>query len=75
MKRIGLALILGSLLLVLGCSKGTPMAVALPGFHDFGDVPVVTDMSKAKVKEFFIRNEGTATLKLEKPQVKLLEGC
>lgn len=75
MKR-SLAIILAVLaLLAAGCSKGTPKAVVPETSHDFGNVPVITDMRDAQLKEFIIRNDGTGDLKLAKAQVKLLEGC
>lgn len=74
-KRLCLALA-AVLVLLAGCSRaGAPVAVGAPLKHDFGDVPVVTDMNLAKTKEFVIRNEGTADLKLTGVQVKLLQGC
>lgn len=60
---------------VVGCTAGTPKAVVPQTRHDFGDVPVVADMSKVRVKEFVIKNEGSGNLKLSDIQVKTLEGC
>lgn len=74
MKRIVVALML-ALLLAAGCSRGTPKAVTPETSHNFGDVPVITDMKKAGLKEFLIANEGTSDLKLKGVKVKLLEGC
>ncbi|MFZ5827532.1 MAG: hypothetical protein ACOY94_24785 [Bacillota bacterium] len=75
MKRTAGVALLALALLVAGCSKGTPKAVTPVTSHDFGDVPVVTDMRDAKIKEFMIINDGTADLKLRDVQVKVLEGC
>lgn len=58
-----------------GCSSGQPRAVTPETSWDFGDVPVSNDMSKAERKQFFIRNEGTAPLKIKDVQMKLLQGC
>lgn len=69
--------VLISVVLLAGCSTASkqPKAVAPEQKVDFGNVPVVTDMSQAKVKEFEIRNEGTADLRIKDVQVKLLQGC
>lgn len=76
MKRLAGAVLLAALaLLAAGCSKGSPKAVTPETSHDFGDVPVVSDMQDARVKEFVIMNDGTADLRLRDVQVKLLEGC
>lgn len=56
-------------------SAAVPLAVAPEAAVDFGDVPVVVDMSQALFKEFFIRNDGTANLVLGEPEVRTLEGC
>lgn len=74
-KRILLLLLAGGLLLLAGCAKGEPKAVMPESKYDFGNVPIVTDMSQAKTKEFFIKNEGKGDLKLSNVQVKLLQGC
>lgn len=74
MKRLALGLLLGFALLA-GCSRGTPKAIVPETSFDFGDVPVVTDMRKAQLKEFVIMNEGTGDLRLKEPQVKILDGC
>lgn len=58
-----------------GCSSATPRAVVPQNSHDFGNVPVVDDMRQARLKEFVIRNDGDADLKLSGIQVKTLEGC
>lgn len=75
MKRIAIPALLALIVLVTGCSRGTPKAVTPETRHDFGDVPVVTDMRDGKLKEFVIMNDGTADLRLTDVQVKLLEGC
>lgn len=75
MKRVALILAAVSLLFVAGCSKGQPRAVTPETEVDFGKVPVVNDMSKARIKEFFIRNEGTADLRITEGKVVLLDGC
>lgn len=62
-------------LLAAGCTGGAPAAVVPEDSVNFGDVPVVTDMSKARLKTFSIMNGGTATLRLSEIQVKTLEGC
>lgn len=74
MKRAMLLLVV-ALALLAGCSKGTPRAITDETEHDFGDVPVTTDMSQVRSKEFVIANDGTADLRLSNIQVKLLEGC
>lgn len=82
MKKGLLALAAGTLV-VAGCassgapssSPDGPKAVTPVTSHDFGNVPVTDDMSKAVKKEFVIKNEGTSDLKLSNLQVKLLEGC
>ncbi len=67
----------GAILAVAGCSggSGSPKAVIPEDEVNLGDVPVVTDMSKAVVKQFTIKNEGNSPLKLSNLQVKTLEGC
>ena len=61
---------------IAGCSGGgTPKAVTPVTTHDFGNVPVVTDMKDGKQQAFIIQNEGTGDLRLSNLQVKLLEGC
>jgi hypothetical protein len=72
--RIALALCL-VIAVLAACARGAPEAVVPETEHDFGDVPVATDRSQARVKEFAIRNEGTADLKLRDIQIKTLEGC
>lgn len=75
MRRGLLGLVAGALLLA-GCSAaGVPKAVTPVASHDFGDVPVTNDMKAARLKQFEIKNEGTANLKLSNLQVRLLEGC
>jgi hypothetical protein len=66
--------LIGAVLLA-GCSSGTPKAASPETKYDFGDVPVVTDMSQGKTREFVIKNEGTGDLKITGVQVKLLQGC
>ncbi len=64
--------------LLAGCSSAGgdgPRAVVPETEVDFGDVPVLTDMSDARRKVFTIRNEGTKTLKLLDGDIKVLEGC
>lgn len=76
MKRAFYALLLSISLVVAGCSAaGTPKAVTPETSVDFGNVPVVVDMTQAQRKRFVIKNEGTANLKLSKIQVKVLQGC
>lgn len=75
MKQILTVVLLGLALVAAGCSKGAPKAVTPETSHDFGDLPVVTDMKDGKVKEFVIMNDGDGDLKLKDVQVKLLEGC
>jgi uncharacterized protein YcfL len=76
MKKWKAWLLVGVLLLA-GCSSAgkAPQAVVPEASVDFGDVPVVTDMSQAKTKTFVIKNEGQGDLKLSDLQVKTLEGC
>ncbi len=82
MKKLMLALA-GAALVLAGCgSSGAPggapegpKAVTPTTSHDFGDVPVTEDMSKAVKTEFVIKNEGSGDLKLSNLQVKLLQGC
>lgn len=62
-------------LFVAGCGSGVPVAVTPEDSVNFGNVPVVTDMSKASLKTFAIMNAGTASLRLSDIQVKTLEGC
>lgn len=74
MKRAVL-LLLVVLALLAGCAKGTPKVVTEETEYDFGDVPVTTDPSQVRFKEFVIANEGTADLRLSNIQVQTLEGC
>lgn len=64
-------------LLLAGCSAigGTPRAVAPETRHDFGDLPTSLNAKDRRFHEFVIRNEGTGDLKLQEPELKLLEGC
>lgn len=64
-----------SALVLAGCTSGVPVAVTPEDSVNFGDVAVVTDMSKASLSMFTIINEGTASLRLRDIQVKTLEGC
>lgn len=51
---------------------GSTGKLQLPeAYFDFGSVPV----GQMVIHEFVIRNSGTGTLNLTKPDVKLLEGC
>lgn len=76
-KRVALTALAAALL--AGCSAapagGAPKAVAPETSHDFGNVPVVTDMRLARTKQFTIKNEGTGDLRLSNLRVKVLEGC
>lgn len=74
MRKAALGLLLGAALLA-GCTAGRPQVVAPETSYDFGKVPVITDRSQVLTKEFVIRNEGNAPLKLGEVQVKTLEGC
>lgn len=78
MKRVLLTMLLLAAVLA-GCTGGTPgggekkpKAVAPVTEHNFGDVLTTAEV---KTKEFVIKNEGTADLKILGAQVKLLEGC
>lgn len=64
-----------ALALLAGCAKGLPKAATPETEYDFGDVPVTADMSQAELKEFVIKNEGTANLQLGQVQIKTIEGC
>ncbi len=81
MKRILPALLLLAVVLA-GCGGASdggtssgpkePKAVAPVTEHNFGEVLTT---AAEKTKEFTIKNEGTADLKITGVQVKLLEGC
>jgi len=76
MKRILALLLVLTAVLAVGCSGGgSPKATTPETKFDFGNVVMTNDHNDAKKHEFFIKNEGTADLKLSDLQVKLLEGC
>lgn len=75
--RLFVGVLVITVALLAGCSATPklPKAVVPISEVDFGDVPVIHDMRDAKLKPFFIRNEGEADLTLGKAEVKTLEGC